>query len=369
MCRLTVLPNENRSGRIRPCRLRGLVMAGAGGGPIDPAAVQHYRTEEEVFLAVPHFQFAEPFGDARVEELKLLSWTAQHSELSFHSVPTGPWHDLLVALVLSELLTVFLYGWAKKSYSEAPADLASSSGIPGESMLERARTIARIRAIFDLYEMRPPSGLRLTHAGRVRLSELKQALRSGREREPFGILYDVRHWQQDLQIAILDAREESPLAIAYLDMNGLRQVNEDYGHDAGDLALKAYFKAVASALSGQGEAYRLSGGADEVLVVLPNHDAKAASKLVELVCRTLMREHLDQVDGEVLLSLAAGVITCSDPTASPSKLRSDADRAQARAKRRSRESDPPLPLPSVIAIDGQEALTVLEAPGCQLTRG
>ena len=66
------------------------------------------------------------------------------------------------------------------------------------------------------------TALKLTHKGRVRLSELKQALRSGRERDPFGILWDVRHWEQDLQIAIVDAREGSPLALAYLDMNGLK---------------------------------------------------------------------------------------------------------------------------------------------------
>jgi hypothetical protein len=58
----------------------------------------------------------------------------------------------------------------------------------------------------------------------VRCSELKQALRSGREREEFGILCDARHWEQDLQNAILDASYHSPLAVASLDMNGLKAV-------------------------------------------------------------------------------------------------------------------------------------------------
>jgi hypothetical protein len=142
-------------------------------------------------MAVPHFQFTEPFGDARVEELKLLSWTAQHGELSFASVPSGPWQDLLVALVWSELLTVFLFDWAKRAYSNGTnpdPDLATPFGLPGDTPLVRAMASARVRAACDLYEMRPPAGLRLTHLGRVRVSELKQALRAGREREPFGIL-------------------------------------------------------------------------------------------------------------------------------------------------------------------------------------
>jgi hypothetical protein len=182
-------------------------------------------------MAAPDFQFTEPFGDARMEELKLLSWIAQNGELSFASVPSGPWHDLLLSLVSTELLTTYLFKWAKDHFTredDPDPDLANSSGLPGESRLERTMIYAKVRAVYDLFEMRPPKGLRLTHPGRVRLSELKQALRAGREREPFGILWDVRHWEQDLQVAILDARGGSPLALAYLDMNGLKLVNDTY---------------------------------------------------------------------------------------------------------------------------------------------
>jgi len=146
------------------------------------------------FMAVPHFQFPESFGDARVEELRLLSWTDQHSGMSFASVPGGPWHDLLISLVSRDLLTVFSFQWAKETWSrEGIRDLAAPLGMPGDTALVRAIALARIRAMYDLYEVRPPEGLRLTHLGRVRISELKQALRAGREREPFGVLWDVRH--------------------------------------------------------------------------------------------------------------------------------------------------------------------------------
>jgi diguanylate cyclase (GGDEF)-like protein len=310
-------------------------------------------------MAVPHFQFTGPFGDARVEELKLLSWTAQHGELAFPSDPSGPWHDLILHLVWSELLTVYSFQWAKRACSSdanPDPDLAGASGIAGESQLERTKIIAKVRAVSDLYEMRPPAELRLTHLGRVRLSELKQALRSGREREPFGILWDVRHWEQDLQIAILDAHEGSPLAVAYLDMNGLKQVNEDHGHDGGDLALKAYFQAVASVIGDRGQAYRLSGGADEVLVVLPNHDAQTVVQIIRLACTKLMNERLWPTDPNALLSIAIGVITTTDPAASPGNLRSTADEEQKRAKQRSKETTP---RPSVIAIKGQEDMIVI----------
>ena len=313
-----------------------------------------------LLMAAPHFQFTVAFGDARVEELKLLSWTAQHGELSFASLPNGPWHDLLIFLISSELLTVFDLDRAKIEFSSpgnAYRDMVVPLGMPGDTPLVRAIALERVRAVNDVYEMRSPAGLRLTHLGRVRVSELKQVLRAGREREPFGILWDVRHWELDLQIAILDARRESPLVVAYLDMNGLKQINDTHGHDAGDLALRAYFQAVAAVLGDGGQAYRLSGGADEVLVALPNRDEKTATQIVRLACTKLMNERLWPKDPDGLLSIAAGIVTSTEPAASPTKLRAAADAEQSRAKLRSKQTTP---RPSVIAVQERDELVVIE---------
>jgi hypothetical protein len=143
------------------------------------------------------------FGDARVAELRLLSWVAQHDEVDVPSPAPGPWHDLLIALVSSDLLTTFSYQQGLEyhiSHGSSSTRLASQTGIRGESLLERYDVIARTTALERLHRGENNS-FRITHHGRVRLSELKQALRSGREREPFGILWDVRHWRQDLQVA------------------------------------------------------------------------------------------------------------------------------------------------------------------------
>jgi len=278
--------------------------------------------------------------------------------MPFLSVPTGAWHDLLVALVSSDLLSAFSYESAKEiSQRQGTADMATRFGAPGDTPLVRETAHAKVRALCSLYESRPPDGLRLTHWGRVRLSELKQALRSGREREPFGILWDVRHWEQDLQVAIVDAQEEYPLAVAYLDMNGLKEVNNTRSHDDGDLALKAYFNSVASAIGGRGEAYRLGGGADEVLAVLPGHDMRTAVSFIRLACTKLMAEVLWPQDPHPRLSVAAGIVVCTEETALPARLRSAAEQAQKRAKEKSRQG---APRPSVISIQGQESLIIIE---------
>jgi diguanylate cyclase (GGDEF)-like protein len=210
---------------------------------------------------------------------------------------------------------------------------------------------AAIMAEYDLYRKWCPDGLRISHPGRVRISELKQVLRTGREREPFGILWDVRHWEQDLQVAILEASATAPLTVAYLDMNGLKQINDSHGHDAGDLALKAYFHAVSSAIGGQGEAYRIGG--DEVLVVMPNCDAKRAGELLKIACAKLMSERLEEIGSPLFLSIAAGVISSRDSSTLPGKLQSSADKLQYAAKERSKKTTP---RPSVIASDEMPAM-------------
>jgi diguanylate cyclase (GGDEF)-like protein len=311
------------------------------------------------FMSVPQFRFPDEFGDARVEELRLLSWTDQHDELVFAWMPKRrPWHDLVVSLVSNNLLSTFSFEWAKGAASDVHnpnPDLGASSGLPYGSPLERAINSVKARTVYDLYEMRAPSGLRLTHEGRVRLSELKQALRTGREREPFGILWDARHWEQDLQIAVLDAREGASLAVAYLDMNGLKQLNDTRGHDAGDRALKTYFQAVASVLGERGQAYRVGG--DEVLVVLSNSDAQRSAHLLGLACKKLMSERLEEVGAPQFLSIAAGIICATDSSALPAALRAAADKVQYRAKEESKKASP---RPSVIAIEGQEDMIVVE---------
>jgi len=66
-------------------------------------------------MVEPRFNFTDDFGDARLEELRLLSWTERHGELSLDSAPEGPWHDLLLSLIARDLLTVFSYKTGQKT--------------------------------------------------------------------------------------------------------------------------------------------------------------------------------------------------------------------------------------------------------------
>jgi diguanylate cyclase (GGDEF)-like protein len=254
------------------------------------------------------------FGDARLEELKLLSELDHRGGLTI-TLPEGPYRDMIAFLVYERFVTAFNLPWRDTSWRLLEAHL-HECWVKGLSDVLTGQSVH----------------LELTHKGRVRLSELKQALTTGRTRETFGILWEGRHLETDLQIAILDASEDLPLSLGYLDMNGLKQINDTIGHDAGDLALRAYFQAVSTVLADKGEAYRTGG--DEVIAVLPSHKLEKATGRLQKVCRLVMGEKIEFAGHKLSpLSLSVGIVTTIDAKTKHIELRQRAEKAMYRAKK------------------------------------
>jgi diguanylate cyclase (GGDEF)-like protein len=62
-------------------------------------------------------------------------------------------------------------------------------------------------------------------------------------------------------------RHTRPFTVLMLDLNGLKQINDTFGHPAGDLMLRYFAERLQSAIRGSDVAIRLGG--DEFLVLLP----------------------------------------------------------------------------------------------------
>jgi diguanylate cyclase (GGDEF)-like protein len=196
-----------------------------------------------------------------------------------------------------------------------------------------------------------PFALKISHWGRVRLSELQQQLRAGRDRDETGLLWSKRHLPIDLAIAITSTGEDRPLAVAFLDMNGLKTINDTHGHAAGDQAIRVFFQAILATLGDHGEAYRGNGG-DEVVVILPSATDKEARKYLDTVVRQLGKDPLVLGDAKAMTTLTAscGVATTTRPDELVDALLGRADKAQYRAKAKSKDST--LRVSAIAAGDG-----------------
>jgi diguanylate cyclase (GGDEF)-like protein len=285
--------------------------------------------------------------DARLDELELLAQIERQG-----SVDSGPLsgakRDLVAFLALRGYVNDLNIPWQH-------SDTLLSIGLPGESQLERLLHQQRIETLSKVLGGRAVS-LRITHAGRIRVAELTQEFRSARIREQTGILWDGRHFDPDLRIRLLDASTEAPVVLAYMDLNGLKAVNDTIGHNAGDTVLQAYFQSLAAVLADLGDAYRLGG--DEVGVILSGISQSEATRVVRQVSLLLMIERLRSGELEIpRVSIATGMVITSDPTASVDVLRASADRAMYRAK----EFAKGLPgRPSSLAIDGESEIQLIQ---------
>ena len=188
----------------------------------------------------------------------------------------------------------------------------------------------------------------IAHRGRVRIAELAQALVTGRQRDPTGKVWSVRHRDTDLELAIRRSNETAPAAFAILDMNGLKKINDERGHGAGDRAIAAYLQTIASALPVGFDAYRGDGG-DEAYVVIQSGLAADAEGVLVSMLRSLEAQAFADLPK---LHASCGLVVSEGPNDAPETLRERADQAQYRAKALAREHDGK---PSAIAIGDSPA--------------
>jgi diguanylate cyclase (GGDEF)-like protein len=81
--------------------------------------------------------------------------------------------------------------------------------------------------------------------------------------------------RQSIQVA---ERSGHVFALAYLDLNGFKQINDNHGHDAGDEVLRAVAARLQGGLRGSDTVARLGG--DEFVVLLTPAQASAEAQPV-----------------------------------------------------------------------------------------
>lgn len=87
-----------------------------------------------------------------------------------------------------------------------------------------------------------------------------------------------------------------PFGILFCDVDKFKQVNDTYGHDVGDLVLKAVAKTLSGNLRASDIVCRWGG--DEFLVILPNIDLQTLSQIAEKVLRIIEKTRVTIGSGD-----------------------------------------------------------------------
>jgi diguanylate cyclase (GGDEF)-like protein len=134
-------------------------------------------------------------------------------------------------------------------------------------------------------------------------------------------------------ISVLEAeldrsrRTQRPFSVVLLDMDGLKTINDHYGHLTGSRALVRLGKILRNHSRAIDTAARYGG--DEFALVLPEAGSEIASRVVSRI-----RERLAAENEPPALSVSAGVAAFPEDGDTPEKLLGAADRALYRMKHR-----------------------------------
>ena len=187
-------------------------------------------------------------------------------------------------------------------------------GAPSNGLLVLLHTAARPRGFTSLCRL---VGERVAEAGgvvvqgsvvRAELEAQVRAAQAAARRDPLTGLHNRLGWDEAL--ATCDpgsAPGDRPVALVVVDLNGLKAVNDRYGHDAGDGFLRRAAAAVR-ACARRGDVVARLGG-DEFGLLLPGADDTAASAVAARLREAVLTaggEGDDALEGAVL-SAAVGV--------------------------------------------------------------
>jgi diguanylate cyclase (GGDEF)-like protein len=151
--------------------------------------------------------------------------------------------------------------------------------------------------------------------------------------DPLTGLFNPRAFHDELRHELgRTARYREPLSLLLMDLDGLKRVNDQFGHEAGDAALRAVAGAIGSGLREIDLGARIGG--DEFAVLAPRTDAQAAVALAERL-RALVAKGVNDREGRGS-TISIGIASVSPSTDAPptaASLMAAADAALYVAKR------------------------------------
>jgi diguanylate cyclase (GGDEF)-like protein len=153
-------------------------------------------------------------------------------------------------------------------------------------------------------------------------------------------LLNAGTWQHEGEVEFARAqRTGTPLAIAMIDIDHFKTVNDTVGHPAGDRVLRGIASAVRDDLRG----YDLTGryGGDEFAILFPHTRASEARRISERLRDKIAGDPVVIEDGShagyiFRLTVSIGVAAADSPCRSFSELIATADAALCQAKRAGR---------------------------------
>ena len=155
--------------------------------------------------------------------------------------------------------------------------------------------------------------------------------------DPLTSLYNRRYFEIRLDGELRRAaRSPRPMALALIDLDGFKGLNDRRGHRAGDRFLQEVGQTLRGRCRGSDVACRYGG--DEFAIILPDTDATGAHSAADAFRQALARVlPPSSIDRERLITASIGVAMAPKCGHTTTQLIAAADEALYRAKREGRD--------------------------------
>ncbi len=104
-------------------------------------------------------------------------------------------------------------------------------------------------------------------------------------------LYNRRYYEEVLQR--IDTKENLPITLVMVDINGLKLINDAFGHFEGDRLLKNFADIIKRECRADDIAARIGG--DEFVILMPKTDLNGAKNLIERIKLSLSNKRIKNI--------------------------------------------------------------------------
>lgn len=165
---------------------------------------------------------------------------------------------------------------------------------------------------------------------------LENELEEMATRDPLTGLFNRREMSRVLEEELDRARRyQRPMALLWVDFDHFKDVNDTYGHAAGDSVLRSISRLLLGSVRSVDSIGRFGG--EEFVIVLPEMDLEEAQETAERLRRKVAEEPQPLGNGEAVpLTISVGVAVYPDHGQTASTLCAAADKAMYLAKDRGR---------------------------------
>jgi diguanylate cyclase (GGDEF)-like protein/PAS domain S-box-containing protein len=137
-------------------------------------------------------------------------------------------------------------------------------------------------------------------------------------------LYNRAYFEEELKR--LDTPRQLPISLVLGDVNGLKLINDAFGHEEGDRLLRQIAFILRESCRKEDIVARLGG--DEFAVLLPRTSAETAAQIIQRINQVCSQKNI----GPVQLSIALGAVTKDTASQDMGKILRDAEEKMYQTK-------------------------------------